>query len=159
MSEDARDLFDALRTGGGDVVSGPRLVAVETDDPDVLERWRTADEDVPRQVVTAFRPRILAPDSYPERLPFVPGVRVYVTEMDDRPDQPGARWVVEDQSDVLGEVLGALTRDGWVQEPARELGFDFAGRRIVVRREDEARLLLEGRLDDRRRVVQLLALV
>lgn len=159
MKEDPRELFDALRTGGGDVVSGPDLESVGAEDPDVLERWRSVRDDAPTQVVTAYRPRVHTPESYPTRLPFVPGVRVYVTEMDDRPDQPVARWVVEDDSDVLGEVLGSLVREGWIQEPARELGFDFPGRRIVVRRKGEARLLLEARLDERRRVVQLLALV
>ena len=156
---DVRALFEAVRTGDEEVPSELRLEVTEVDDPDVARRWRSVEAERPRQVVTAYRPRVERPRSYPDELPFVPGVRVFLTEMEDRPGELGARWLVEDQSDVMADVLADMLASGWVEEPARELGFPFPGRRIVLRREGRARLLMEARLDEERRVVQLLALV
>lgn len=138
---------------------GPVLEAVGSDDPDVIERWETARTGVPKQVVREFRPRLERPTSYPSTLPFIPGIQVFVTEMPDRPGETGARWVVEDDSDILADVVAAVMDQGWRESPGRELGFPFSGSRYVFEREGRARLVLRSRLDDGRAVVQLLPLV
>lgn len=159
MSEATLELWAVLRTGGGDAETGPELVETATEDPDVAARWTTVEGEEPGQTVTAYRPRLAVPDTYPDALPFVPAVRVFVTRMHDRPDEPGARWLVEDDSDVISDVLSALIEGGWTEDPGRELGFPFPGLRVVLTRDAQARLLFEVRLDDDRRAVQLLPLV
>ena len=159
MSDDLRSLFADLRTGGGRPISGPTLQEVVTDDPEVEGRWMSRDPEGPTQVVTAYPPRSESPAAYPPELPFVPGVRVWISDMEDRPGRPAARLIVEGAADVLAAVRTAIEREGWRREPAREFGFPFPGRRVVMRRESQARLLLEASLEDGRRVVQLLDLV
>lgn len=139
--------------------SGPKLRRIASADPEVVDLFVSDDPGAPRQVVTGYRSPGLRPAGYPESLPFIPGVRVWVTEFPDGEGRTGARWLADgDGRDVADRLLTACVEDGWAPDPVRARLMGLPASAVVLWRGDEARLVLTAELADGT-VVQLLSLV
>ncbi|MBW3536025.1 MAG: hypothetical protein KY453_12570 [Gemmatimonadetes bacterium] len=143
-TEGAEALFHELRLGAGTTTGLPlTLRVVGSADPGVLERFVSDDDDVPVQVVTAFRALPEPAASYPAGIPFVPDVPVFVTEFPEEWRTPCARWLVRSrEGGVFERVVASCVAGGWM--PVEGMGelLPFPGRRLVLRRRGEAWLVL-----------------
>ena len=161
MEDTVRRQFLEMRGAWGSP-GGPsaHLRRTPSADPEVVELFVADATDQPRQVVTGWRGPARRPVNYPEDLPFLPGVRVFVSEFPDGEGRTGARWLVEgDPVPVVEGVVRSCLAAGWVADPGRAELMSLPGLGVVLRRADQARLVLSVELEGGGTVVQLLSLV
>ena len=94
---------------------------VTTDEVGVQARRVPEGQDPPSEVLLEFAPSEDRSPSYPEELPFLPGVSTFTTVHPDRSQPPSARWRSPNREAAVASLVEQSEAAGWSRsalEPA-----------------------------------------
>lgn len=134
----ARALADALfpsnRTNRTVTVEDMSFELRYDPEPGVDQRVQVTDAEEPDEavVVTGFDAAAERPPSYPPEMPYLPGVKVSLMDLPDRPGASATWWMLEDVEAALAGILAQSEAAGWAPADGADEGPITPGVRMIA---------------------------